>query len=58
MCSTIPVFEDESTKLIQKFVERGYKADDIKKKVNRQVISQEKSYFKKFKMTTMSVVFL
>ena len=47
MRSTIPVFEDESTKLIQKFVERGYKADDIKEKVEqasnipREILLQE-----------------
>ena len=44
ICSAITAFEDESVKLIQKFVEWGYKADDIKKKLNRQVISQEKSF--------------
>ena len=38
-------------------MERGYKADAIKEKV-KQVISQEKSYFKKPKMTIMSVVSL
>ena len=48
MCFAIPVFEDESTKLIQKFVERGYKADDIKKKkveqasnIPREILLQE-----------------
>ena len=47
MCFAIPVFEDGSTKLIQKFVERGHKADDIKKKVEqarnipREILLQE-----------------
>ena len=35
ICSTISAFEDESTKLIQKFMEQGYEADDIKERVDR-----------------------
>ena len=58
ICSTITIFEDESAKHIQKFVEQGYKADDIKEKVSRHVISQEKSFFMKPKATTMSVIYL
>ena len=35
ICSTITEFEDGSFALIPKFVKRGYKADDMKEKVER-----------------------
>lgn len=57
-CSTITAFEDESTEFIKKNWGDDIKLMTYKKKLNTQVIAQEKSYFKKPKIIAMSPVYL